>query len=137
MIASLGIPSANRLPVSETASALPSLRSTLVGWFRPIVLGRVTTNLVDGEALRVVREQTCRGMVQPFGPRELKLKPEGERSWNWQMLHTDPSVSLKDGEEFSVKGVKYRVMSQKNYSEYGYVMYELVQDYAPVARTSS
>lgn len=131
MIQSIGIPSANRLPVSVAASALPSLRTTLVGWFRPIVLGRVTSNIVEGEIQRVVREQRCRGMVQPFGPRELKLKSEGERKWNWQMLHTDPSVSLRDGEEFTIHNIRYRVMSQKNYSEYGYVMYELVQDYAP------
>ena len=69
------------------------------------------------------------GFIQPFGPRELKIKPEGERAWNWQMLHTTPDVALKDDEEFTIKGLRYRVMSERNFSDYGYIAYELVQDY--------
>jgi hypothetical protein len=132
MISSIGIPSANTRSVSDAASTLPSMSGTITGWFRPLVLGRVTKSIVDGETKEAVFEQRCQGVIQPFDDRKLKVKPEGQRSWNWQMLHTTPNVKLRNDEEFKIKGTPYRVMSQKDYSEYGYVTYELVQDYTGV-----
>jgi hypothetical protein len=38
-------------------------------------------------------------------------------------------VALTPGEDFTLSGVKYRVMSDKNYSGYGYVYYEVVRDF--------
>lgn len=132
MITNLGIPSANTRSVSEAAVALPTVHTTILGWFRPLVLGRVTKQIVEGEVKNTVKEQRCRGVVQPFDDRKLRLKPEGERSWNWQMLHVTPDVRLANGEEFKFKGSPFRVMSQKDYSDYGYITYELVQDYVGV-----
>lgn len=129
MIASVGIPSANRLSVSDGATPLPDLRSAVTGWFRPLILVQVVKSVVNGEIVEARKELRCSGMIQPFGPRELKIKPEGQRAWNWQMLHTTPDVALKDDEEFTIKGTRYRVMSQQNWSDYGYILYELVQDY--------
>ncbi len=129
MIPSVGISSAGDLSVQDAASPLPSMRETLTGWFRPLILTRVTKKVVDFEVSETRVEVNCMGVIQPFGPRELKIKPEGERSWNWQMLHTTPDVALKNDEEFTIRGTRYRVMSQKNWTEYGYIAYELVQDY--------
>lgn len=129
MIASIGISSANRFDISDMPATLPSMRSTILGWFRPIVLGRVISRIEEGEVKQTVKELRCLGTIQPFGARDLKLKKEGERNWNWQMLHTTPEVSLQDGEEFRIRGVPFRVMGQRNFSEYGYITYELVQDY--------
>lgn len=129
MIPSVGISSASDLSVQDAASPLPSMRETLTGWFRPMILTRVVKKVVDFEMSETREERNCMGVIQPFGPRELKIKPEGERSWNWQMLHTTPDVALRNDEEFTIRGTRYRVMSQKNWTEYGYIAYELVQDY--------
>jgi hypothetical protein len=129
MISSVGIASANKLSVSDAANPLPSMRETITGWFRPLVLVRVTKTETDFEVSESRKELKCMGAIQPFGPRELKIKSEGERSWNWNLLHTTPDVALKNDEEFMIKGKRYRVMSQKDWSEYGYIAYELVQDY--------
>lgn len=129
MIGSIGIPSANTRGVYDTATPVPSMAQTIIGWFRPLTLTRVVKQVVDHEIKEVRTELRCLGMIQPFGPRELKIKPEGQRAWNWQMLHCTPEVALKDDEEFTVKGTRYRVMSQLAYQDYGYRQYELVQDY--------
>ncbi len=129
MIAQVGIASANKLSVSDCATPLPDLRSAVVGWFRPLILVKVQKTPVDHEIVEARTELRCMGMIQPFGPRELRIKPEGQRAWNWQMLHTTPDVALKDDEEFTIRGTRYRVMSQQNWSMYGYIAYELVQDY--------
>lgn len=129
MLPQTGVASASRLSITDTATVLPSLMAAVTTWFRPLVLGRVRKTVVDFEIKEYIHEVTCRGVIQPHGPRELKLKPEGQRSWNWQMLHTTPDVNLDTDEEFKIKGTPYRVMSKQDWSEYGYVQYELVQDY--------
>jgi hypothetical protein len=128
MIPSLGIPCANKGSVSA-ASPLPNMGFTITGWFRPMELVRRITTLVDREAQVVFVPLQCQGVIQPLTGRELKIKPEGQRAWNWNMLHTTPNVNLAPGEDFTLDGKKYRVMSDKGYSDYGYIYYELVQDY--------
>lgn len=129
MIANHGIPRADRMTVSQAASPLPSMADTIIGWFRPLVLDRRTTTIVDREAKIVTRTQSCMGVIQPLGPRELKLKSEGERAWAWRLLHTTPDVDLKPGDEFTIGGVPYRVMGTNNFNDYGYVSYQLVENY--------
>jgi hypothetical protein len=129
MIASVGIPSANALPVSQGALQLPNMSMTVRGWFRPMVLTRVLKSVDSFEIVENRIEISCYGVIQPFGARELKIKPEGQRSWGWKMLHTTPEVQLKNDEEFTYQGTRYRVMSQQNFRDYGYITYELVQDY--------
>ena len=129
MIPQVGITCAGRRNISDTAFGLPSVRSTVTGWFRPLVLGRVTKTVVDFEVKEVFRELRCLGVIQPFGPNQLRMKPEGQRSWEWKMLHTQSEVHLENDERFKIAGVPYRVMSNQDYSEYGYRSYELVQDY--------
>lgn len=129
MISTLGITSANKKSVSDMASALPDVSGTIAGWFRPLILIRVVTKQVDREAQTSEFQQKCMGVIQPFNAVDLKIKPEGQRTWIWKMLHTTPDVNLALGEDFKISDVKYRIMGNKNYDEYGYVYYELVQDY--------
>jgi hypothetical protein len=125
----LGIPSANRLSVTQNATQLPSVTSAVQAFFRPLILVFVQKTVVDFEISEARKELRCLGTIQPFSARELRIKPEGQRSWNWQMLHTTPEVKLKNDMEFTAQGIRYRVMSQLGYQNYGYIMYELVQDY--------
>lgn len=129
MIGTLGIPSARNRSVSEMASPTPDMSGTVQSYFRPLVLIFVLKSVADHEIAEARVKLKCMGTVQPFGPRELKIKAEGQRSWNWQMLHTQPNVALKNDEEFTIAGTRYRVMSNAAWSDYGYLMYELVQDY--------
>lgn len=128
MIGALGIGTARDLPINDGGN-LPNMADTIKGWFVKLVLGRVTTTIVDHEAREVIVELTCMGVVQPFASKDLKIKPEGERSWKWQMLHTLTDVALKNGEYFFYKNVKYRVMGALGYSAYGYFQYEIVEGY--------
>ncbi len=129
MISPLGIVPASSRSVQDAANSLPSMRGTVTGWFQSLILSRVKKAIVDREAKETVWKQQCFGVLQPFSPRQLSIKPEGERRWIWVMLHTTPDVDLQPDEEFFIKGVRYRVMSTNNYNDYGYVQYELVQDY--------
>lgn len=129
MIGAHGIVDASTRTVQDAATLLPQMGGTLLGWFRPLDLVMVTKKTVNFELVESEEPLTCQGVIQPFSARELKIKPEGERSWAWQMLHTTIDVNLPNDSIFVFKGLKYRVMSELPYSDYGYRQYELVQGY--------
>lgn len=129
MIPTLGISSANKRSIYDTAVPTPDLGNPVRRWLRPLIIVRIQRPIVGYEVQEVQQRVSCLGMLQPFGNRELKMKAEGERSWDWQMLHTTPNVLLKNGEYVIVRGTKYRVMSNAMWTDYGYNTYELVQAY--------
>ena len=67
MISPAVIASANTRSVSDAAVALPSVHTTILGWFRPLVLGRITKKIVDGETFESIKEQRCMGVIQLLG----------------------------------------------------------------------
>lgn len=125
----LGIPCGCDRDVTDVATNVPNVSADIRGWFRALQLIYVETTIVDMEAKRVERIFDCMGVIQPFVPSQLKLKPEGERSWKWNLLHTGPEVDLKPGEDFLIRGSRFRVMGKAPWSDYGTNIYELVEDY--------
>lgn len=81
MISKMGILPANRISVNEAGYTLPRVQTTLYGWFQRLVLTIVNKSIKDYEVVEVQRKLECLGVIQPFSARELKVKPEGERSW--------------------------------------------------------
>lgn len=129
MIGQLGVASASDRSVQDVASPQPNVRDTVLGWSEMLVLVRLYKKIVNRENVNEEKEFTCMGMVQPFSARDLKVKPEGQRAWKWWMLHTTEQVALKPGEEFILKGTKYKVMSDLPYFRNGYYEYELIETF--------
>ena len=69
------------------------------------------------------------GVRVTMSPAQLMMRPEGERTWRWSKLFTLPEPRLKLDDIVQVRGVKYRVMSMENNSEYGVMSYDLLEDY--------
>lgn len=69
------------------------------------------------------------GVIQPLKARDLMLKPEGERAWTWNKVHADPSLQLKVDDVIKYLDTRFRVMARTDYKIYGYIRYELVQDW--------
>lgn len=59
------------------------------------------------------------------------IKPIGERDWQWESIHAFPTLQLQPDDIITFDDVDYRVMNKSDYKEYGYVVYEIVQDYEP------
>lgn len=115
--------------VSEVISTTPNMRGAISGWFQPITISIVTTTIVEGLAEKAVRSVVTSGIVQPMKSQELKLLPEGQRSWRWSLLHCSDPLGLKTGDNVIVKGKTYRVMGSRDWSAYGYWRFELVEGY--------
>lgn len=122
---------ANRRTVSESAGSLPNMAGTLNGWMRPLKVGIVTKTQENFQVKESVRNFESAGVIQPFSPRQLAIKPEGERSWKWVMLHCVASLKMTTDDAPIINGVRYRVMGVFPYGDYGFLQYELVQDYQP------
>jgi hypothetical protein len=117
---------------SSFAPQLPSMSGTVEGWFQNLVIGLITSAVVAGRVQETTTDLTTRGVIQPLSARQIEIKPEGERQWKWYMLHCQPSLRLRNDDTVVIGCDRYRVMSYFDYSQYGYVQYELVRDYDTV-----
>lgn len=111
---------------------LPNMSTTLESWFQNIVIGLITKTLENNRVVETTTDYPTLGVIQPLTTEQLEIKPEGQRSWKWFMLHCQPSLSLKTDDTVTIRGSRYRVMGRGGFDEYGYIMYELVQDYETV-----
>lgn len=123
------IPNGANTPLNAQAGTVPNLSGALLDYFQPMVFTRVTKTVGAFQAIESAEEINFRGVIQPLTDRALQLKPEGQRAWTWLMLHAQPVLTLDVDEVVNYLGVQTRVMARKDYTLYGYVQYELVQDW--------
>lgn len=126
-------------PINVQTGTVPNVSGAMQNWFQPMVFTLVTKTVVAFQNVEVANDIAFRGVIQPLSGRRLELKPEGQRAWNWSWLHSDPSLALDVDDVVYYLGVQTRIMSRKDYSIYGYIEYEIVQDWTgagPVVATS-
>jgi hypothetical protein len=125
---SLGIINGNSIRVGDV-SAVPDIGGSMRAYYQPLTLVRVKKQIVDFEERESRTSFTTSGVIQPLSLQELAMKSEGQRAWDWQMLHCEIGLVLIPDEVVEYKGVKYRVMGRRTYAAYGFTYYELVNDY--------
>lgn len=124
------IPSAKNKPWNQISFAnVPNMSGTLAGWMQTLIFNIITKTVKNFEVVETTTDVTFQGVWQPFSARQLALKPEGQRSWSWFMVHSTTDLSLNNDDVIKYRGVQYRVMANNNYVEYGYYEYHVVLDY--------
>ena len=120
--------------IVSAQTTLPSMRGTLAGWAKPIVIGVVTTTIAsegdnDGQAQPSVRDVRTSGVLQPGDAEKLEIGAEGERSWaNW-VLHVYPQLDVPTDTRLQIEGKFYRVTGRTDYNANGFIRYDLAEDY--------
>lgn len=113
----------------RVGDAVPTVnvRSSILGWFRPIVVG-LTQQSVNGSGVvtLTVRDLPTSGVLQPLGEK-LERKSEGGRSWSHWELHCLPNLVLGTNDKVTIKGKNFTVLEMMDYSENGFVIYKLVK----------
>lgn len=129
------IRNACNIPLNQSTGTTPELSGALLDLFQPMSF-QVVTKTVEGYK---VKEKSSpinfRGLLQPLSAQRLAMKPEGERKWIWQRLHATPDLELNPDDVIVYNGVQYRVMAKYGWALYGYVEYELVNDYTGAGPT--
>ena len=109
---------------------LPQMGGILPAWQNTMKLKKVTETIVDFESVKTTVDFVFEGVFQPMPAREISHKPEGERNWKWWSLWVRPGMSIKNGdiiEDFN--GLKFKVEKNTDWSQAGYIKYDLVEDY--------
>lgn len=113
----------------QNPGTLPDMSTTLLEWFQPMIFKQIVKSVVDFQNVETPTDINFQGVMQPLTEQQLRMKPEGQRSWKWNLLHAEPGLPLKPDDAITYQGQQYRVMSKKDYTQYGYTEYHLVQDY--------
>lgn len=111
-------------------STMPQMKNAFIGWMKQITLVKVTQSVVDFEVLTSEVSITFEGVIQPLSPKELRLKPEGQRGFEWLQIHClsgDNDLNLAD--IVSYNGKRYKIMKINGYSLNNYIEYHLVEDF--------
>lgn len=117
-------------PVNGSFYDFPDVSEALMGWLQPMIFNLLTKS-VDGFINKEVGvPYFFQGVWQPFTSEQLIMKPEGQRSWEWVMVHSLNNLPLKNDDVIYYEGVQYRVTRKLNYTKYGYYEYEIVNDYS-------
>ncbi len=117
-------------------TTLPSMRGTVLGWFKPMIVGIVTETIAaggvrDGQSVSTVREMRTSGVIIA-DEEEIDIKAEGQRSWARSFLYVLPQLDVATDTRLKIAGKFYRVTKKKNFTVNGYIRYVVLEDYDDV-----
>ena len=87
----------------QYSNGLPQMKAAFTNWFLPITFIKLTTAIVDYEAVTVEETINTKGVVQPLKAQEIALKPEEQRAWTWQQIHCEDDLNLVIGDKLIFK----------------------------------
>lgn len=121
------IKNAANISLKNSFNTLPDVSDVLPDWFQKLTFKKVHKVQVDYETVESLETIETEGVRQPMSAQRLELKPEGQRAWRWETIHCLPDVKLKVDDIIIFDNIRYRVMNRWNWSEYGYLEYEICQ----------
>jgi hypothetical protein len=116
--------------LDQTPGTLPNVADALLQWFQPLIFGVLTKTIVNFQVQETAVDTTFFGVWQPMTSQKLQMKPEGQRAWEWVTVHALPSPALQPDDVILRNGIQFRVSEKRDYTQYGYIEYELVNDYS-------
>ncbi len=109
----------------------PDMSGAFWNWADPVQLNVVTTSAVDFEAVDTPENQIVfYGVLEPVTGRQLLIKPEGERKFNYLNLYTEQELKA-DSIVQDQKGQTYRVLKKQDWNHGDYQEYEIMQTPTP------
>lgn len=123
------IQNAKDVLLTDNPGTLPNMQEALTDWFQQIKAIRIIKVQVNYQTVERGDPIYFQGVIQPFKAKELQMKPEGQRSWKWFWLHCYATVMFDTDDVFYIGTTRYRVMATNDYAVYGYMEYQLIQDY--------
>lgn len=116
-------------PLNLQTGTIPDVSGALKDQFQYMTFELVSKVVEGFQVLETGTNVSFWGMIMPLSQRLLQLKPEGQRAWTWLSIFAEPATSLEVDDVIIYNGVQTRIMAKTDYSLYGYVSYEAVQDW--------
>ena len=86
------IVSASSFPLNALGS-LPQVNGAMNSWGQSVVANLVSKTIVDFTTMEVLTPVTTIGVLQSYSARELMIRPENERQFQWWMFHVKAQES--------------------------------------------
>lgn len=116
-------------PLNVASGSVPNVAGALNSFYQMMTFVPIRKTISGFQVVESAAPIELLGVIQPFTARQLALKPEGERAWTWYTMHAQPGIILQVDSCVEYLGKQYRVSSRMDFSLYGYMLYELVQDW--------
>jgi len=115
---------------NKITSNMPKIVNALDGWQDELTIVRVTESWSGGDKVETTENIGITGTIQPLSPKQVSLKPEGQRAWKWYQIHDYTRVSnLDTSDRIIIEGKKYKVMAINDYSRNNYIEYHIIEFY--------
>lgn len=112
---------------------MPNVADALGGLGLTERLRIITKTVADFEVVEADKVKPAiwiDGVLEPLNPQRLLVKPEGQRDWQWWTLWTTNRLEL-DWVVIDNRGVQLRVMNRTDWSQAGYLEYQLIEGPVP------
>lgn len=113
--------------------SLPNVSGALKTWKQKMTFYLITKTSVRYKQKETAVKMDFFGVMQPLSSVSVERKPEGQRDWRWWRLHAEVGTIMKLDDVVIYRDVQYRVRAYTDYRDYGYVEYELTEDYEGAA----
>ena len=108
----------------------PNVEDALSGWLRKVIIGKIIKSIVDFQVVESRQIYEIFAVRQPFSTKQLLIKPEGQRAWQWESLHIKGSeLEFCLDDQIIIDGKKYRIMQKWEWQDRGYINYDIVEDW--------
>lgn len=108
---------------------MPNMMNVIRRFENTLQFQVVKKTIIDGdlaEASKVPVVLWFEGTLQPIHPRELMVKPEGERKFKWWTLLSDLQLNV-DWIIKDQQGAIYRVMNTTDWRDAAFYTYQLIE----------
>ena len=105
------------------------MRDTLSNYFQQTTFINIVKSVVNGQVVETQTPYCVLAIVEVMSGQQLMIKPEGQRQWRWISVWAYPDLFLNTDDIVQYLGVNYRVDHKNDWSVYGYLQYDLVEDY--------
>lgn len=122
------ISSAGKTNLNQQTGSLPDVSQSLKNWFQPMTLVLLKKEFISYRIESTETRIETKGVIQPIGE-DLKIMETGERSFPLYKLHIEPDVLMNVGDRVIYLDIKYKVLSRRDYRQYGFLEYDLVEDF--------
>jgi hypothetical protein len=114
--------------LSQNPGTLPDLSGAVTEYFQPMTFKRLVKTVVNFKNSEAATVVNAFGIIWP-ARQGLSITQNGQRLWIEKELFCTPSLILNPDDIIIFQTVQYRVMGKTDYSQFGYITYQLNQDY--------